>query len=272
MPTKKFIAREHIFHSIDTPNKAYWFGFLCADGNVDGKGRTRIRLALQEQDRHHVIAFQQFVGSSCVVGRSNHNSYELSFSSKFMHRDLIAHGCTPVKSKTLKYPEFLINTELERHFIRGYFDGDGSITHYVKYGKYISPRVSFTTGSVDFADALMERLQQFKPIRKVRYDKGIFSVMAVTCSGYTQTQAIYDYMYAGATIFLKRKHDKFIELLAQKKPEPVRYRNAISEQVVSLYKEGTNVKDIAEQLGVGKSTVYRVLEDADVKRPDTRYS
>lgn len=43
-----------------------------------------------------------------------------------MHDDLIKHGCIPNKSLKLKFPT-TVPDKLIRHFVRGYFDGDGSI-------------------------------------------------------------------------------------------------------------------------------------------------
>ena len=47
-------------------------------------------------------------------------------TAKKIFKDLIKLGVTPRKSLTLKFPTFL-NEDLMRHFIRGYFDGDGCI-------------------------------------------------------------------------------------------------------------------------------------------------
>lgn len=47
-----------------------------------------------------------------------------------MMGDLISNGCVPKKSLILKFPEEdIVSKELQSHFIRGYFDGDGSLLH-----------------------------------------------------------------------------------------------------------------------------------------------
>ena len=50
-------------------------------------------------------------------------------NSPHLINTLISYGCTPKKSLTLKFPDISIfkNMDLIRHFIRGYFDGDGSV-------------------------------------------------------------------------------------------------------------------------------------------------
>lgn len=53
----------------------------------------------------------------------------IQISSKTLTADLLKLGCTPRKSLTLKFPNDGIfkSNDLIRHFIRGYFDGDGSV-------------------------------------------------------------------------------------------------------------------------------------------------
>ena len=51
--------------------------------------------------------------------------------NKHMRDSLISKGCVPNKSLILKFPsEEILPKELQRHFIRGYFDGDGTIGLY----------------------------------------------------------------------------------------------------------------------------------------------
>ena len=51
----------HIFEKIDTEDKAYWLGFLYADGSVGSK-ENKIELGLAEQDLHHIEKFRDFIG------------------------------------------------------------------------------------------------------------------------------------------------------------------------------------------------------------------
>jgi intein/homing endonuclease len=50
-------------------------------------------------------------------------------------------GCVPNKSKILEFPFIFKNSNLTRHFIRGYFDGDGCISYAIINNK-VQPRVS----------------------------------------------------------------------------------------------------------------------------------
>lgn len=51
----------HNFEIIDTEEKAYWLGFLYADGSVSSS-EDKIELGLAEQDMHHIEKFRDFIG------------------------------------------------------------------------------------------------------------------------------------------------------------------------------------------------------------------
>ena len=127
-------VNEHIFDSIDTEEKAYWLGFMFADGFVLSNDNT-IGLDLAEKDFTHLEKFRlflNFIGNLKVTNTNfpNVKRVRLEFSSKYMKQILISYGCIPKKSLTLNFPNINIfnNIELIRHFIRGYVDGDGCLT------------------------------------------------------------------------------------------------------------------------------------------------
>lgn len=147
----------HMFKEIDTESKAYWLGFLSADGWVSAKENDyKIELTLAKKDRGHLEKFKGFIGleneiRDRVVANKYYSS-RFSFRSPEMKNDLIAAGCTPQKTFTLKFPtENIVPTELMRHYVRGYLDGDGWISYTGK-----SRQVGFI-GTEDFLMALIEK-------------------------------------------------------------------------------------------------------------------
>lgn len=50
-----------IFENIDTEEKAYWLGFLYADGCVGSK-ESKVELSLAEKDLRHMEKFRSFIG------------------------------------------------------------------------------------------------------------------------------------------------------------------------------------------------------------------
>lgn len=118
----------NIFEVIDTEEKAYWLGFLYADGYLNRTQPGHIELGLKKDDYDHIEKFKKFINSNNKISyRSKTKSYRLSFSDLKMYNDLINHGCLECKSLILKAPNLQYN--LKRHFIRGYVDGDGCLIY-----------------------------------------------------------------------------------------------------------------------------------------------
>lgn len=136
---KKYSCDENYFNKIDSNDKAYWLGFLYADGYVRmKKGRSaELRLKLSKKDKEHVELFKKCIKSthpikeseSVVKYKDDKISKSLcSFISIFNKKivsDLFKNGCVNKKSLIIRFPD--IKASYIRHFIRGYFDGDGCI-------------------------------------------------------------------------------------------------------------------------------------------------
>lgn len=115
------------FEIIDTEEKAYWLGFLFADGNVHGT-TNQIELGLSMKDKSHLEKYVKALNLECEVKfREKTKSNRVTFFSKKMKQDLIDKGCVPKKSLILERPKNIPN-HLNIHFIRGYFDGDGCLS------------------------------------------------------------------------------------------------------------------------------------------------
>ena len=129
----KIKVDETYFNIIDTQNKAYILGWMYSDGNVMPEGKFRICLA--EKDKHIVYWIKdQIKYEGNIHYRKPRNGskaqYELCINRKVMVDDLISLGCVPNKSLIIKLPDFnQIPQNLYHHFVRGYFDGDGSINN-----------------------------------------------------------------------------------------------------------------------------------------------
>lgn len=137
---------EHVFDSIDTEEKAYWLGFIYADGYIDftpldpnKKSRYAFELSLKGSDIEHLNKFNIFMGHNKNIVKLSYVNYNgkkclrcrWGAVNKHLWNTLNNLGCTPRKSLTLKFPDKDIfkDSSLIRHFIRGYFDGDGCLSY-----------------------------------------------------------------------------------------------------------------------------------------------
>jgi hypothetical protein len=134
--TRRFymLKNEDFFSVIDTDEKAYWLGFIMADGNVseNKKGMNSVRIGLQISDENHLKKFCNAIGTDKPILTSVNNSgreyASIEISSDVMFNDLKLYGCVPRKTWGNTWVD-LNNPEMQAAFIRGYFDGDGSISN-----------------------------------------------------------------------------------------------------------------------------------------------
>ena len=219
---------ENIFEVIDTEEKAYWLGFLYADGNIIPYGKYEVKISLAYKDLEHVKRFANFV-------LKNHNGEELvhpytaklngeefpaakvAVTNKKIVTDLISLGCEANKSLTVKFPtENQVPKHLQRHFIRGYFDGDGSIsTPCTSYGLRKNGRTISFVGTQKFLQSVIdifvnEVCSDFGSVNL--YQKRNQQAWQFSKTKYNTNQEIYEYLYKDATIYLERKYERFASL------------------------------------------------------------
>lgn len=221
--TRTYSIDETYFDEIDTEDKAYFLGWLYSDGcnsTYDNKGKNRynIVLQLQKRDKEILDAFLSHMKSnaplSYVAPRAENEQgyYRMSVYNKHMSQTLEKHGVTANKTFTVTYPTWLPE-ELQHHFIRGVFDGDGNISLYSKRkrdGKFSGASISII-GTENLCNNMWRimheelRLPAYitdthdtdERIRTIRIDRkdSVYKFM--------------EWMYKDATIWLSRKKDKY---------------------------------------------------------------
>lgn len=198
------------FDNINTANKAYVLGFIYADGCNTRKG---LQIGIHEKDKEVL----DFIKSELNI--SNELRYikpfkenwsykwELSTKSVELSQALTNVGCPPAKSLILKFPDFIAD-DLMPHFIRGYFDGDGSILICNK-GYF---RLSFVSGSKTFIDSLRkyikEKTNHLLPLYKA-------SGYSLQTSKQEAVKSIVKLMYTNSTFSMQRKYEKACVLMVE---------------------------------------------------------
>lgn len=131
--SRRYDLDEHFFDSIDTEEKAYWLGFVVADGYITPAGS--IKLGLQERDRSHIEKFRAALKSDMSIRSYNYGDpYAImEVRSKTMFAALQRLGVACLKPKRA-VPD--VREDLLRHYWRGAFDADGTLTNYPKCSRY----------------------------------------------------------------------------------------------------------------------------------------
>lgn len=132
-PKKELLKLDvNYFENIDSENKAYWLGFLYADCGISirSEGKIDFDLQLQYDDYNHLVKFKNDIGySGDIKEKTIKDKYKIcriSISRYDFCKHIVNQGCVPKKSLILERPKN-ISDDLVKHFIRGYFDGDGCL-------------------------------------------------------------------------------------------------------------------------------------------------
>ncbi len=205
--SSKYKYNESFFVDINTEEKAYWLGFMYADGYVSEKD-TKFELGLKGEDLGHVEKFRDtIVPGKPVHIRKKDGSCRLNGTNKNITLSLIEKGCIPNKSKTLQFPdEEVVPVHLMRHFLRGFFDGDGCI-HISQRGQQVA---SWTCGSECFIKSLRKFLERTLnlPRTSISGKRGCLDYRHHGDSAITVLQYLYD----GCSVCLDRKYAIYCRL------------------------------------------------------------
>lgn len=215
---RKYNINESFFDNIDTEAKSYFLGLLFADGCNSLKYR-RVSISLQEEDCDILDLFKTHIGSNVPLeflkrkDSKHKNQYRLSISNKKLTEQLNSLGCVPRKSLILVFPNYLQDEVNTRHFIRGYFDGDGSLNKCLKKGKNTPTFYWSLTSTKDFCDNVGNILRNVIGTNSYLTKTHNNITYVLSSGGNLQIQKIMDWLYKDATIFLKRKYKIYLDLL-----------------------------------------------------------
>lgn len=194
------------FDMIDTEEKAYWLGFLYADGYVSDD--NKLSLGLQAQDVGHLHKFNRFLElttnrvsySPKITPQKIYDFYRLTVGNTTLCNALKEKGVIPRKSLVLMFPEENVFSDksLIIHFIRGYWDGDGCISP-------ISNQIN-VLGTKEFLLSLKQYLPEMSN-RNVLIHKNVFQLGLSGKKAYNLLKRLYE----NANIYLDRKYSKYLE-------------------------------------------------------------
>lgn len=207
------------FQTIDTHLKAYFLGFIAADGCIVDNSNTSkvdtLAINIHEKDAGIVEKFKEELGSELkIFTLPLRNQVGIKVANQQICDDLKQYGLGYRKSLTMPdiYP--LIPTDFLNSFSLGYLDGDGSI--YWKKDTYISPKGYTKTyfrpgisicGTKDFLLGMANYLQVSR--FTIATKKSIFELCI---NAKDDVAKVMEVLYKDCPFYLKRKHDKYYEV------------------------------------------------------------
>lgn len=209
-------VRLDLFKSIKTEKDAYWWGFVLADGYISDA--NNFELSLTYLDYNHLLKFADYCGfDKSKVKKKQKTNFPNSFRSRMGFKvfpEVINNfhklGIVPRKSNILVFPK--IKASLKRHFIRGYFDGDGCISSHT-HNRYITPYTAWQINFVGTKDFLIKINAFFEKNTKIYNNKG--KAYSLAYGGNKQVKRFTNILYKDATIYLDRKYEKYCRFIEQ---------------------------------------------------------
>jgi DNA-binding transcriptional regulator WhiA len=210
IPTRKKLAFDDtLFEQIDSKEKAYWLGFLYADGSItfnEKRKSYKFELCLALKDFKHLCKFKEFLKSNKkVTFREKTKAYRFTQGSKKVCLDLMALGCVPKKSLVLTFPSIeQVPKHMQHDFVRGYFDGDGCISTKPKSIGFVCTLL----GTKEFLESMVTELSLFDFLLKKdkRHLNNTWTLRFRTKGGLYFLLL----MYKDSSIFLERKYNKYL--------------------------------------------------------------
>jgi hypothetical protein len=261
---RKYKLNEDYFSVIDNETKAYFLGLIYSDGCIS---RTSLRLSLQEEDDYILNKFLNVIESESKLYHlpkrieSHKNQKLVSISNIKMVNDLYNLGVTKKKSLIIKFPNNdQVPDEYLNHFVRGVFDGDGSVFKYerlINDKKYIESGVSITSSNY-FIIELFNRLK-FGNIYQTNNDKNL----VLSFKKKIELRKIFEYLYKDSTIYLTRKYSKFLEILDIIENKKFFYSGEkivqydLNDEIIKIW---DNLLQIKEQTDFNTQTILRNIK------------
>jgi intein/homing endonuclease len=231
--TSKREIRHDFFKNIQTELQAYLLGFYAADGSADEK-RSMLRIKLSEKDKEIVELYKIISPEARTFNTGNYESvatvrnntvktgniYGIEITSIILINDLVDLGFgfkkTYLESSIPNIPENLI-----RHFIRGYFDGDGCITGNVIFPKPVelqtskdikkpSVKQSFQLDAKTIT--LISEIKEFFKKYNININYNYLKrddMHRICTSSKKEVEKLFYFLYNDSNFYLQRKFNKF---------------------------------------------------------------
>ena len=202
------------FHSINNRDKAYWLGYICADGHITKNGR---KLTLVSKDKDVIINFKAATRSGYAISvnksldkrtKISYISYSTQIANHTFIKNVIQKGVTTNKTSVLNFPP--IKEKYYPYFIAGLFDGDGSVSFKGKNKQYLRISLISTKNILSFIGYYLQKQFGIKilPMRSV--SENCDNVWKTHL--YKDAYEFLDFIYQDKTFpyYLKRKYDKYV--------------------------------------------------------------
>ena len=204
--SRRYHVDETFFDVIDTEMKAYWLGFISADGTI---AKSRLEVGLAIVDSSHITKMLDDMKSNhpvrriqCCVDGVVHESARIQIGSVKLVRSLARHGVMPNKSLSLR-PCENIPESFHHHYWRGLVDGDGGIGYTYSRGNGSIQWCVYLAGSEHIVNGFTKWVRRF--IDRNPSPQSAGKAWQIKYNGNRTTKVIVQELHRDATRWLDRK-------------------------------------------------------------------
>lgn len=259
---------DHIFDIINTEEKAYWLGFFYADAYNCNVTNT-VTVSLQIKDLNHLQKLASFFDLShdkisYFKSKEGYENNSLKLYSKHLCETLNKLGCPQAKSFIITYPQYL-DPKLNIAFIRGMFDGDGSLAHRTNNEWKWSLVTTKECGEV-IQRIILKELDLIINLNCI--SKTGNNTYELESNGNERVLKLATWLYQHSSINtrLDRKYERMLELQQQqdnRKFERKEYKvsECVKNEIIDKVDAGEKMVDVAKQHQVHPRTVSKIVSN-----------
>lgn len=225
-PERTYSFDEHFFDIIDTPEKAYILGLIAADGSVSDYS---MRLSMMDKDiiqkTANTIKYTGEIILPTTKGKQKHQQYMLILNSVYTINSLNNVGIKHGKTENLKFPTpDIVSSDLIRHWIRGFHDGDGSlIAPTTKGNRYMFKFIGTPDVIRGLEKTITENLNF--PVSVFPTTNTKIEMLQLACGTRSYVKKFLDWIYEDSTIHMDRKYQRYQEFLKWDRETPKHIHN-----------------------------------------------
>lgn len=202
------------FKNIDSEEKAYFLGFIFADGSVSN---NELFIDINEKDIDILIKFKEEISSQSKIStrlKGKSSMSRIAIKNKVFVDNLSKYGIIENKTKYTKHlPYELIPKHLWNHFLRGLIDGDGWVIKTREERYAIGYVTQYRSTASDFV-YMMNELIEDKWNNKIIDRNKKYSVVQI--QKFNQVKQLATALYVNSNIHLSRKFHMAQEILDSK--------------------------------------------------------
>ena len=236
LPTEKikYSVNSNYFNEINSADKAYWLGFLYADGF---NSNSYLQVAICSEDVNHLRKLRKALGSTHPIRYyPQDNTVRITISDKKISTDLNEAGCIRNKTYCGHFPGWTILPRIYiRDFVRGFFDGDGTINKIIRQEVTSAnsiqrkiDKLAFTIHLERMAKSLIEAISIMCGVKANLYYYEPHNKYEVYIQGQDNVRKFLDCIYKEASVYLDRKYAQYLRYIL---PSDLEIDQIISEKL-----------------------------------------